>query len=1126
MYGVRSLSLNAVALAVTVILSTPAGATTIIVPTDDALIAKSPAIAAGRVVRSEAIASDGRIVTETELAVENVLKGTVGARVIIREAGGRISDRATVVFGTPQYAPGERSLVFLWPRGDGSWQTRDLFIGKFTERRTTRGARVWHRESSMPHTALLGQNLAPAAAVEPLRDASEFMRYISESARGRVPARSYFRDSEPLVPERHIAPNFTMIDEPLLFRWFGFDAGEPVAWHCVGSQRGYEALGEQEVTLGLAAWTRPGTSAIRFAYRGESDVPPGGLTGVNGINEVLLGDPLSEIDGSWTRGGSGVVGRGGFSAARSHGSWDAPFDADGAHRAGAWNDVWEILEGNLVIQDGVAPENGISGAILAEILAHEFGHTLGFGHSEDPAALMYPTITSVGAVLRSDDETAARWLYPAPDHEIPPSAPAALRVLSGSDGVTLGWVDSASNENGFTVYLARIGEPFAAAIHLTANSTMARMSGLVAGAPYRGYVVAYNTAGESSFSNVVAFTPSAAPPLFSVSPEYGVAGETTFTYEDLTPNSFSRVWSFGDGHSSVERVASHVYESAGTYEVELRAQLESGIETTDTFPVTVTAPRNPLVAAFSYLPETPAVGDAVVFRNASTGPYTSQTWHFGDGSTSTDAVVTKHFAAAGRYRTVLTISDGERIATSTRDIVIASPPPFRSVLPVAASTSGLGGSVWETELVLYNGGSESSTVHITLLPAAGGELRSAELTIAPGATLAFGNALEELFKVPAGAGALLVEARSARSTPALKVISRTFTHADGGTVNQLVPDEPPSFAEGFRFITGIPNIGAFRTNLGFVNLDGTARSVQLTLLDEAGVELEDVTFVLPPLSFRQAAAGDLFASFGGNDAAGYAIAMWAHSATHAYASIVDNRSHDPVFVPAVPAPRTPETWIPVVAQTEGAAGVFWQSDLSLFNPFDHVIEVDVALVGPSGDAARLPLRLEPRATSSLPEVVTYLGGGAARGAIRIRSTDGTETPIVRGRAYTARGSRGTVGQSIAPADDHQFGTSFVLAGLPQGDGWRANFGMINRATNGRIVTARLLDASGAELAERQIQLPPMSHWQSSLSETFPVAALAKHRRFTVSLTAVEGDVFAYGSYVDNISGDPVYVAGE
>ena len=88
MYGVRSLSPNAVALAVAVILSTPAGATTIIVPTDDALIAKSPAIAAGRVVRSEAIASDGRIVTETELAVEDVLKGTVGARVIIREAGG------------------------------------------------------------------------------------------------------------------------------------------------------------------------------------------------------------------------------------------------------------------------------------------------------------------------------------------------------------------------------------------------------------------------------------------------------------------------------------------------------------------------------------------------------------------------------------------------------------------------------------------------------------------------------------------------------------------------------------------------------------------------------------------------------------------------------------------------------------------------------------------------------------------------------------------------------------------------------------------------------------------------------------------------------------------------------
>ena len=46
------------------------------------------------------------------------------------------------------------------------------------------------------------------------------------------------------------------------------------------------------------------------------------------------------------------------------------------------------------------------------VVAHEFGHTLGFGHSTDNTALMYPTVTGRGPSLRTDDQNAARWLYP------------------------------------------------------------------------------------------------------------------------------------------------------------------------------------------------------------------------------------------------------------------------------------------------------------------------------------------------------------------------------------------------------------------------------------------------------------------------------------------------------------------------------------------------------------------------------------------------------------------------------------------------------------------------------------------------------------------------------------------
>ena len=91
--------------------------------------------------------------------------------------------------------------------------------------------------------------------------------------------------------------------------------------------------------------------------------------------------------------------------------WTAPFTADATHTARAYT-AYNITEGNLTIQDNVSTTTGIGSTTLAEIVAHELGHTLGFGHSSDSTALMYATVSPGGASLRPDDQLAARWLYP------------------------------------------------------------------------------------------------------------------------------------------------------------------------------------------------------------------------------------------------------------------------------------------------------------------------------------------------------------------------------------------------------------------------------------------------------------------------------------------------------------------------------------------------------------------------------------------------------------------------------------------------------------------------------------------------------------------------------------------
>ncbi|HEX6177302.1 MAG TPA: hypothetical protein VF057_03015, partial [Thermoanaerobaculia bacterium] len=97
-----------------------ARATTIVMPSDEQLIAKAPVILAGTVTATQPVEREGKIWTESSIAVARVLKGNANDAIVVREIGGEINGRYTKLFGTPELAKGERVLMFVEPRADGS----------------------------------------------------------------------------------------------------------------------------------------------------------------------------------------------------------------------------------------------------------------------------------------------------------------------------------------------------------------------------------------------------------------------------------------------------------------------------------------------------------------------------------------------------------------------------------------------------------------------------------------------------------------------------------------------------------------------------------------------------------------------------------------------------------------------------------------------------------------------------------------------------------------------------------------------------------------------------------------------------------------------------------------------
>ncbi|MCY3968424.1 MAG: fibronectin type III domain-containing protein [Acidobacteria bacterium] len=496
----------------------PATATVYVLPTDEAMVTRSPVIVFGEVLAAEPAPAGGPPATDLMFQIDEVLKGFVpGSTIVVRQPGGvGPGGVAGRVIGMPVMAEGDRVLLFLDP-AEGVYRTVELALGIFFE--VPAGDRVLLLRDlaeqlvlPRPGGPVAGQGTASGGP----RDADRFRRWIADRAAGVERAPDYVATDLPDGPAK-VVSDFRLVaatgdcENPgTRLRWRTFDRGRTLGLvvHRRG-QPGAPANGHPQVLAGMRVWNQDPRSRVRLVRSGLSDeefsLSP------DDVNSISFEDPLDEIPGSFvpSLGGTLAITYGYYYCGASN----PPHRVPGLGRV----EAYEFIEANITTQDGyqdwlAAVQD--PGLAHAQIMANELGHVLGIGHGCDEAvgrpcdtelkrtALMRGRVGGriQGAVLSADDRSELRALYPeiGPVGPIGPSAASDLTVTAISQNeLELRWRDRSHDETSFDIYERMVDSDFERIATLERNSTSVVIQNIPS-ATYRAYqVVARNSRGIS-----------------------------------------------------------------------------------------------------------------------------------------------------------------------------------------------------------------------------------------------------------------------------------------------------------------------------------------------------------------------------------------------------------------------------------------------------------------------------------------------------------------------------------------------------------------------------------------------------------------------------------------------------
>ena len=394
-------------------------ATTYTIIADEALADQANVIIQAVVVAKEPAPISAPPSTDTFVQVERVLKGYVaGSTVVVRLAGGIGPDGVGLrVWGSPRFQLGERVLLFLVPRADGTYGVLHLMLGAFHEVQLG-GRRLAVRDLSEAQEVFSDWDLlsqGPVAALDPPRRWDAFTRWLAETEAPVEPTTGYLDVESAMAFERDESPPAQLLEActGLGFRWFGFNRRRPISWKVnLGPLDG--SMDHRDLSVALEVWEMATAGRVQLSLDGAT-TSVSGLWENDGLNAMLFEDPGEWIVGSYDCSAGGVLAVSGvwFDSGRDQ---QCRVSKVGQKGNSGEQVYLKIASSDIVTNDGAGCFLAGDRSRVLEILAHEIGHTLGLAHADEVEALMFGPAhdDGRGAALDDWDQRAINQIYGPP----------------------------------------------------------------------------------------------------------------------------------------------------------------------------------------------------------------------------------------------------------------------------------------------------------------------------------------------------------------------------------------------------------------------------------------------------------------------------------------------------------------------------------------------------------------------------------------------------------------------------------------------------------------------------------------------------------------------------------------